>query len=381
MADPAAFTPISGDALQVDGNIEEVSLGRLHAPSHTSGFIKEPDSCCQFSKHVCKQHSAIRVKNTFIQAFAVDEAGDEEDELPMLAVKSCPVVRATSTCPTSVPADDSSSNESPAPSPRVDQQVAPCEMKVGQKVPSSQVVPLEMRMPEMSVGSALHWVGGCKPCYWFWRAQGCINGSECRHCHLCLRGAKGLPQLVAGHQGAEQQAAAFHGEVPQLPLAPHIDSLSLRAPEISVGSALHVSGQCKPCSWFWRPHGCVNGAACRYCHLCSDRDSDAKEIEAKTRMRAIVPPTLRVPEHSVGSALHESGQCKPCSWFWRPQGCVNGIECRHCHLCSDRDIKARRRTRAMKARRALGNTRAAIPRMPVGLQENQPGFTVLKGVA
>ena len=39
-----------------------------------------------------------------------------------------------------------------------------------------------------SVGSALHdGKGGCRPCAWFWKS-GCINGTLCRHCHLCPQG-------------------------------------------------------------------------------------------------------------------------------------------------------------------------------------------------
>eukprot|EP00933_Yihiella_yeosuensis_P013701 TRINITY_DN12575_c0_g4_i1.p1 TRINITY_DN12575_c0_g4~~TRINITY_DN12575_c0_g4_i1.p1 ORF type:complete len:320 (-),score=68.32 TRINITY_DN12575_c0_g4_i1:880-1839(-) len=35
----------------------------------------------------------------------------------------------------------------------------------------------------------------------------------------------------------------------------------------SIGSSLHGNG-CKPCSFFWRPMGCHNGAYCLHCHLC-----------------------------------------------------------------------------------------------------------------
>ncbi|CAE7505576.1 unnamed protein product [Symbiodinium natans] len=36
----------------------------------------------------------------------------------------------------------------------------------------------------------------------------------------------------------------------------------------NMGSALHTSGDCKPCAWFWKSRGCTNGYACDYCHLC-----------------------------------------------------------------------------------------------------------------
>lgn len=36
-----------------------------------------------------------------------------------------------------------------------------------------------------SAGSALHAADACKPCAWFWKAQGCKWGDECRYCHMC----------------------------------------------------------------------------------------------------------------------------------------------------------------------------------------------------
>jgi len=54
---------------------------------------------------------------------------------------------------------------------------------------------------------------------------------------------------------------------------------------------------------------------------------------------SIVPEADRQPEYSDGAALHEIGHCKPCAWFWRPQGCSNGSECRHCHMCERGELK------------------------------------------
>merc|ERR1712039_535582 len=53
-------------------------------------------------------------------------------------------------------------------------------------------------------------------------------------------------------------------------------------------------------------------------------------------------PTL---ENSVGSALHGIGECNPCAWFWKPQGCENGIQCVRCHLCPRGEIKARKKAK------------------------------------
>jgi len=57
----------------------------------------------------------------------------------------------------------------------------------------------------------------------------------------------------------------------------------------------------------------------------------------------VVPIEKRAPEYSVGSASHGIGECKPCAWFWRPQGCSNGSSCRHCHLCGLGEVRQRRK--------------------------------------
>jgi len=36
---------------------------------------------------------------------------------------------------------------------------------------------------------------------------------------------------------------------------------------------------------------------------------------------------------SVGSALHTTNECEPCSEFWSPQGCEKSSACDRCHLC------------------------------------------------
>jgi len=48
---------------------------------------------------------------------------------------------------------------------------------------------------------------------------------------------------------------------------------------------------------------------------------------------------------SIGSKEHGSGTCRPCAWFWKPQGCMNGADCRHCHLCPPGEIKRRRKVK------------------------------------
>jgi len=59
----------------------------------------------------------------------------------------------------------------------------------------------------------------------------------------------------------------------------------------------------------------------------------------------------REPSSSAGSSLHAVGECRPCAWYWRPQGCDNGQNCRHCHLCPRGALKARRKAKIVSARK------------------------------
>lgn len=61
---------------------------------------------------------------------------------------------------------------------------------------------------------------------------------------------------------------------------------------------------------------------------------------------------------SVGSALHADGKCRPCAWYWKPQGCANGSTCRHCHLCPRGELKTRKRVKITNMKRELEASRA-----------------------
>lgn len=53
----------------------------------------------------------------------------------------------------------------------------------------------------------------------------------------------------------------------------------------------HGPGHCRPCAWFWKEHGCRNGASCGYCHLCPEGElkSRKKNKVAAMRMGALAP--------------------------------------------------------------------------------------------
>lgn len=233
-----------------------------------------------------------------------------------------------------------------------------------------------------SIGSCLHATGKCRPCGWFWKPEGCKNGANCCHCHLCPEGeiksrkrAKAIAMMQSSHRcevpsytiSLSESLAWLQGEnEPQPPLGAPASP--------SIGSKLHETGQCRPCAWLYKPGGCRNGSQCGHCHLCPEGEIKARKrekvasmlrqspidseacfetdlhqdqasdvTEATQTAEANLAPTLLI---SRGSALHEAGICKPCGWFWKIGGCKNGKDCDHCHSCPKDSIKARKRAKA-----------------------------------
>jgi transposase-like protein len=91
----------------------------------------------------------------------------------------------------------------------------------------------------------------------------------------------------------------------------------------------------------------------------SDPDSDlyvqprvlrSKSTPAKVRpvQDACSTPEVKHSQDidSIGSLAHASGSCRPCAWFWKPEGCANGKECRHCHACPQGEGRRRKKERA-----------------------------------
>merc|ERR1712060_100053 len=77
---------------------------------------------------------------------------------------------------------------------------------------------------------------------------------------------------------------------------------------------------------------------------CSDPciDSQAVLENLENQNDILASPQLSLSFPSVGSALHGTGMCKPCCWFWKPEGCKHKKECLHCHLCSKVEASQRK---------------------------------------
>lgn len=228
-----------------------------------------------------------------------------------------------------------------------------------------------------SAGSALHAAGGCCPCAWFWKPQGCDNGASCARCHLCPQGevkarkkaAKqalvrrekerqkfeepayvSVAQLETAHMPtpAMTTSAAAGGEpatlsgIGDVPLKNTFIHYSEPASDVSGGPPVYSA----PCILL-RPDVPTSDSASPLLPLRNDGTSAASTGEPETTTA------------ETGTAAHARGECRPCSYFWyKVDGCRNGHECAFCHLCEKGENKKRKRDR-IRALKASGQFKEA----------------------
>jgi len=173
-------------------------------------------------------------------------------------------------------------------------------------------------------------------------------------------------------------------------------------PAPSVGSQRHLRGEpCTPCPFFWKPSGCVEGRSCNFCHLCPDPTIQPAKLGKKKAVQSTPPAAaiggepqmarLPIPMaeasgvdlvdgyaqyvgagQSTGASTtseqhqkvlemqqklcpsifedHAAGCCKPCTFFWKPEGCRKSEACQHCHVCPPSALKDRKLQKVMARR-------------------------------
>lgn len=215
--------------------------------------FQHPTEGLRFAYPIQQGHPLVTVKNTFIDGWASE---DDEQGVPMMAAKSCPApklhafedeadeppnrfacllgrlppeqgVKArqlavqylSNPSPDALPAyiwPKSFAGEMPSIAAELQPEAAP--LAKAKKPLAPHVTPLERRKPELSLGSAEHEGGECRPCAWFWRPQGCQNGEACRHCHLCLQGEvkvrRKVKLVTLRKQGRAAQREEQHEQPP-----------------------------------------------------------------------------------------------------------------------------------------------------------------------
>lgn len=164
-------------------------------------------------------------------------------------------------------------------------------------------------------------------------------------------------------------------DVPAAPAPPIKPALKGSLPAPSIGSQRHGRGEpCTPCPFFWKPSGCIEGRACNFCHLCPEKAPETSGQNGSQLAEARVPLSdgyakfvgsdagvSQSQEHEQVLEMqqklcpeifedHAVGQCKPCTFFWKPEGCRKSEACHHCHLCPPSALKDRKLQKVMARR-------------------------------
>lgn len=69
---------------------------------------------------------------------------------------------------------------------------------------------------------------------------------------------------------------------------------------------------------------------------------------------------VKLPTFSDGSSKHDGrGSCAPCAWYWKAKGCDSGAACNYCHLCSEGELKRRKKVKVAGLRAAAAHAKSA----------------------
>lgn len=222
---------------------------------------------------------------------------------------------------------------------------------------SAALFPPGLSAPDgiLSHGSALHGSGNCRPCAWFWKSGGCRHGSDCQHCHVCPEG-----ELKARKKN--KNAMMRLGLATPKPFCDVTDFSSFFPLDQGSTSEVDVSTTCSS----------PEQEALTTCTSEEDEilssvisslgleDTLLTSGKARTGSSDDASPRLRMPPNTPnqGLFLHQRGMCKPCAWFWKQSGCQNGRDCAYCHLCTEGELKARKKSKHTAMRLGLVTPKA-----------------------
>mmetsp|Transcript_43389 Transcript_43389/g.68707 ORF Transcript_43389/g.68707 Transcript_43389/m.68707 type:complete len:258 (-) Transcript_43389:157-930(-) len=90
------------------------------------------------------------------------------------------------------------------------------------------------------------------------------------------------------------------------------------------------------------------------------RDFEDDSPRSSTPVRDIegYPPEIEWP--SAGSQVHYEGQCKPCAFVFKDEGCKDGKGCLFCHLCPRDEKKQRKRQKKQYQKLKQANARQTL---------------------
>jgi len=133
------------------------------------------------------------------------------------------------------------------------------------------------------------------------------------------------------HSSTKQMIGKLKGGLGAIQAKP---GTAVHKPMHATESAKHNGKVCHPALRI------ATSSACSFDSTCggSSENGDSRPTSPMMSTSFVEQATF-----SAGSSLHHSGGCKPCAWYWKPNGCANERECRYCHLCPPGELKKRKR--------------------------------------
>lgn len=185
--------------------------------------------------------------------------------------------------------------------------------------------PIDDAFGSISIGSALHGTGRCKPCAWFWKPGSCTHRELCSRCHICPPGEIKLRKkeklVILRSQVSEPSPKPFSAAESEEPGREVLPRLLHSPPGLS------IFGESIP--------ACCSG----YPQLTRGFHGSVQALPQKMATSPPPPPSTPPVLASLGSLKHGLGICRPCSQVWKAGGCAAGRSCEDCHLCPQGDSK------------------------------------------
>merc|ERR1719203_909985 len=174
-----------------------------------------------------------------------------------------------------------------------------------------------------SEGSVGHAQGLCKPCAFFWKDVGCKSGTACQFCHECE------PDERKRRNREKRASVQFQLLGSSVPSSDPLQLLGLPGPPSAPPSAPPAVPPCAPPA---APPAVYPAPL-----------SVSPPTPPPSAPPSVPPAALaqEAPCHSLGSAGHALGKCKPCAFFGKGVGCNNGASCQFCHICGADERKRR----------------------------------------
>eukprot|EP00931_Biecheleriopsis_adriatica_P042231 TRINITY_DN2407_c0_g1_i1.p1 TRINITY_DN2407_c0_g1~~TRINITY_DN2407_c0_g1_i1.p1 ORF type:complete len:424 (-),score=56.32 TRINITY_DN2407_c0_g1_i1:51-1322(-) len=228
-----------------------------------------------------------------------------------------------------------------------------------------------------SLGSAWHMIDGgdhCTPCPYFWQITGCRSGRDCHFCHLCARpdsqqelqhdaASSSPPEDLSSYTpytrrdspAQSQAASSASASLLSINLQQALPSHSQRARPLQSQAAsssgdgllsVNLQQALPPHSQRARPlqSQAASSSGDGLLSVNLQQDQQRHDPSQTASSSGDVHPSDDLKQ------AHLEGRCKPCSFFWKSEGCRKGDACLHCHLCTPDVLKDRKYAKRYRAR-------------------------------